>query len=281
MIVKKVTKCLLLFLSFVIVVLLIINYSTNNKHYDFDYSSIANNSIIAHAFGGIDDKDYTNSLEAFEYSYSNGIKVFEVDFDLTKDNVLICSHDEDMWRNITNSSLDYTYDNFKKTLIYNKYTPMDYMDVINLLNKYDDIIIVTDTKYSDRKTVKKQFEQLVNYAERINSDVLKRIVPQIYSESMLEYVMDVYNFDSIVYTLYQVSGWTKENIVKYCNDSGVRFITVSQYDIEKDIIDEWSKNDINIALFTINDKDDANRFINDGISMIYSDYLKPVDIETK
>ena len=37
-------------------------------------------------------KAYTNSLQAFEYNYKKGFKVFEVDLDFTSDDELIAWH---------------------------------------------------------------------------------------------------------------------------------------------------------------------------------------------
>jgi hypothetical protein len=57
---------------------------------------LENNNIISHAMGEIDGHYYTNSLEAFQYSYYNkGSRVFEVDFELTLEGILVARHD---WR---------------------------------------------------------------------------------------------------------------------------------------------------------------------------------------
>ncbi len=36
--------------------------------------------MIAHAGGGINEHNYSNSLEALEYSYNKGFRAFEMDF---------------------------------------------------------------------------------------------------------------------------------------------------------------------------------------------------------
>ena len=59
---------------------------------------VTSNPLIAHAFGGIDDKTYTNSLEAFQTNYDKGFRVFEVDLILTSDGGLAARHDWQPYR---------------------------------------------------------------------------------------------------------------------------------------------------------------------------------------
>ncbi|MEO6396485.1 MAG: glycerophosphodiester phosphodiesterase family protein [Devosia sp.] len=48
---------------------------------------------VAHAGGGLGDLTYVNGVDAFEASYAKGFRSFEVDFQRTRDGVLVCSHD--------------------------------------------------------------------------------------------------------------------------------------------------------------------------------------------
>ena len=175
----------------------------NIRHYDFDNDWVYDYDYVAHAFGGKGTKTYTNSLEAFKYNYELGHRVFEVDFDLTTDGVTVCSHDEDYWRYITgneNNDVEYSHENFKNTPLFTDYTPLDYKDVIDLMTEYPDIYIITDTKYADELSVYKQFGQLCEYAKTVDENVLDRLVPQIYKEDMLDYVMNVHDFKSLIFT---------------------------------------------------------------------------------
>ena len=251
----------------------------NPIDYDFSYECLDNNVLIAHAFGGKGTKTYTNALEAFLYNYELGHRVFEVDFDVTEDNVTICSHDEKHWRYITNneeSDARYNYETFKNTPLFTDYTPMDYMDVVNLLNDYPDIIIVTDTKYFDELHVYQQFTQIVDYAKKVNPEVLDRIVPQIYTKQMLTYVQNVYDFKSLIFTLYRIN-WEADDIATFCIKNGIGFITVSSSRIEDDMdaIDLWKSMNIRVAVHTINDMSEAEMFLDRGVDMIYTDFLEP------
>lgn len=249
--------------------------------YDFDYSWMEDEKLVAHAFGGKGTKTYTNALEAFDYNYALGHKAFEVDFDLTEDYVAVCSHDEEWWRYITgneDSDVEYTYENFKNAPLFTDYTPLDCRDIVDLLNEYPDIFIITDTKYSDELKVYQQFSQIVDYAKKVNPDVLDRIIPQFYTKQMLDYVMNVYPFRSVIFTLYQIT-WDADDIAKYCVKSGVKCITVSESLAEAETINLWKSMGIRVAVHTVNEKEEADSLIERGVDLIYTDFLEPESFE--
>lgn len=47
---------------------------------------------MAHALGGIDGENYTNSKEALGSNYNKGVRLSEVDINLTADDKLVCVH---------------------------------------------------------------------------------------------------------------------------------------------------------------------------------------------
>ena len=49
--------------------------------------------MIAHAGGGINGINYSNSIEALNHNYAKGFRYFEMDFSWTSDNKLVCLHD--------------------------------------------------------------------------------------------------------------------------------------------------------------------------------------------
>ena len=250
------------------------------KKYDLDYSWMNNNVTVAHAMGAVggSDKSYTNSLEAFNKNYEAGQRIFEVDFDVTNDLKTVCSHDEDFWRYSAeiDEDTDFTYDNFMNSKIYKKYTPLDYRNVVDLLNEHKDMYIITDSKYYDKEHVYLQFSQIVNYAKEIDETILDRIIPQIYNKDMLYMVMNVYPFKSINFTLYQTE-WGKEDLANFCVESGVKLITISKDVIDDEVLEYLKAYGINVAIHTTDDLDEAKDFLNKGVSLIYTDELLPSD----
>ena len=263
----------------------------SNDIYEFDYSWVENQPpLVAHAFGGIKDLDiregeteeytYTNSREAFYENYKLGHRIFEVDFELTSPgNTLVAYHDEESWRSWAgvDDSIEFSHELFMSTPISGKFSPMDYRDIIDLMVEYPDIYIITDSKYLDKVTVFLEFSQLVRYAEETDPTVLDRLVPQIYHEDMLQWVMEIYPFKSVVYTLY-ASARTPEQVYDFCESSGVKMVTCRD-ELSQETIDMWSQLGIMISVHTINDNDRADELMAQGIDLLYTDFLSPKDFE--
>lgn len=255
--------------------------------YNFDYSW-ATHPYIAHAFGGILGDTYTNSREAFLINYQLGHRVFEVDFDITTDNHTVLAHDADGWRANavvkTNSDAQiatnpdptaFTYDNFMSSLWYDKYHPLDIDALFQLLQEYPDIYIVTDTKYSDKEHVSLQFTEFVETAKNYDKSLLDRFIPQIYQPEMLNMIMEIYPWKSVIYTLYSNPDWTPENVLAFARESGVKFITMWGSLVNQEVIDLWETAEIKVAAHTINDLTQADQLRNLGVSVIYTDFLLP------
>ncbi len=254
----------------------------NLQLYTFDYSWTETVSpLIAHAFGGVDGTTYTNSLEAFLYNYELGHRVFEVDFFLTEpENTLVATHDDGHWRtqisHITSAipQTEFTYVNFMNQKIYDKYTTMDYRGIIDLMIEYPDIRIVTDSKFTDQTSVYLQFSQLVKYAEETDPTVLDRIIPQIYNEEMLSVVMDVYPFQSVIFTLYQTA-WTPQSVYNFCKATNVRFVTLHYGSVSSEVLALWDELGIVVAAHTSNDLEQTKTLFESGVDFMYTDFLTP------
>ncbi len=99
---------------------------------------------IAHAMGAVDGLTMTNSREAFLANYNKGRRVFEVDFSITSDLEVVG------FKNSPDFGLDkpmeeMSHREFMDFRYKGKYTPLDVTDVLDLLEAYPDISIVTDT----------------------------------------------------------------------------------------------------------------------------------------
>lgn len=102
--------------------------------------------IIAHAGGEVEGFIYTNSLEALNSNYSHGIRYFELDLKETIDGVYVGVHDWDEWKFKTGYKgiIPPTHEEFMKTKIHKKFTPLD-INKINLwFNKHKNALLVTD-----------------------------------------------------------------------------------------------------------------------------------------
>lgn len=249
--------------------------------YEFDYSWAEQTPpLIAHAFGEIGGNTYTNSLEAFQHNYALGHRVFEVDLTFpTGSYTLIACHDKQHWRTKSGapSGVAYTYENFMASTLCGEYTPMDYRGVIDLMVEHPDIYIVTDTKYTDQVSVLLQFAQLVKYAQARDASVLDRLIPQIYHEDMLSWVMSVYPFRSVIYTVYQTASSDQE-ILEFCRHSGIRFVNAPETRLKPGTLPLWNEAGIITATHTINDPAQAQQYYDQGVRFVYTDSLTPGDL---
>ena len=135
---------------------------------------------IAHAMGGLDGKDYLNSIDGFYPAYQKGYRVFEMDILLTKDNVAIGKH---QWgRKLSDPTSKkgdpVSYRKFKNTKIYGKYTPTSFLDVLNLMEKYPDFYLMTDSKSTEPADAKWRLDNMhETYLKDMNS---KYVYPNVF-----------------------------------------------------------------------------------------------------
>lgn len=240
--------------------------------------------MISHAMGGIGGYAYTNCLEAFNENYAEGHRVFEVDFSYTKDGVPVLWHD---WgRQVsskTKAGVVPTLQQFMNVKIKDKYTPLQLRDLIKLMIRYPDIMVITDSKDDSITGTRRFINDLLKTCSDLNaSKVLGRFIIQVYSEKMFETVESIYHFDSYIYTVYkQFAGQQPTrsqmlNVIKFCADNGIDMLTMP-YSRWKDVfMEDLREYDVDVALHTVNSASDAKKFLAVGVKAIYTDTLSPI-----
>ena len=248
----------------------------------FDYSWLDQlHPLVAHACGGIDGNTYTNSLEAFEYNYGLGHRVFEVDFTLTNEAVLVAAHDERRWRketDLTAEEMPFTVQAVQTVKLHDKYTSLTARDVIELLAKYPDAWIITDSKYTDKASIIAEFSQLVYWGEQLAPEALERIIPQIYNEDMLAYLMDIYPFKSVIYTVYNTAT-TDKMAFEFCRDAGIGVLVYPKARVTEARIQMGHDMGVLTATHTEDDPEAARKFLDMGVDLLYTNFLNPADFQ--
>lgn len=235
---------------------------------------------VIHALGYTPEGDYiTNSFESFQQHYGQGQRVFEADIQITSDNEMVLRHD---WDSDLGQAQSFgwteeakyipTSEQFLSTPIHGKYTPLSLYDIFTLMNRYKDVYLITDTKYSDQ--VSEQFTLLVNTA--INNhmeEVLDRVVVQIYYPDMYREIMDIYPFKNVIYTIYMIGYQGPEETAGFCQKNNIPVLTMpADYwsaSMEKDLKDY----DTHVFVHTVNDPEQAELLMNSGVYGIYTDDL--------
>lgn len=254
--------------------------SSRGESSDSSPAQFSDYKLISHAMGGIQDQAYTNSYEAFVANYEQGNRVFEVDLLLTEDHQVVARHE---WTQAMTKELEQeeklpedrqavplTSKEFKESAILGKLTPLDWSDILDLMEEYPDIYIVTDTKEQ------KQEELLSNIVKeakkRHNPDLFQRIIPQIYDQPMLKTVQEVYDFPSIIYTLY-ASQDTDEEVIDFVEKNHITGVTMPENRTNEEFISKLNDAGVLTYVHTINNIADMKKYENMGIYGFYTDDL--------
>lgn len=243
--------------------------------------------VMAHALGGIDNYDYTNSLEAFYQNYNAGTRLFEIDLDTTSDGDICLIHTWEDFRNkLTDIGGDWpmSTEEFKQTKIHGKYTTVMFKDLLKLMEEIPDFYIIIDSKTFDIKGSEVMYNRMMDEVNTVNPELVKRIVPQAYTPEMYDFLNENYDFDKIIFTLYhyyvdsdgqKVYTFIKDRkvpvvVMHMDNEWATKVITdIYAYAEMQEYEDEFT-----IYIHTVNKMDKALKIINDNHFFgVYSDYI--------
>ena len=245
----------------------------------------AGNPLIAHALGEYEGKIETNSKEAFISSWENGYRVMEADFVYTSDNTLVVRHDFDTGGSYYrleikpkgNPVMDTK--TFQDTKIVYEQTPLTAGELLRLMDEYKDVYLVTDTKNTDKQTVQRQFRDLKRLAENLGEpEILNRIIPQIYSQEMLGWIKEVYDFPQWIYTLYQQKDVDYEATAKFCAENNVGVVTMATSRATPAAVKTLKDKGIQVYVHTINRYMQMSELLAMGVSGVYTDRIKPYEL---
>lgn len=245
------------------------------------------NRTVSHGLGSINGELITNSYEAFITNYAQGHRVFEIDLLFTEDDVLIARHDWEKYL-IAKLGLDevipadrqgsaLSYDEFKQHKMLGKYEPLAWSDVLELMVQYPDIYIITDTKQIEPDEFNHMFERIIHTAQAIDPTLLDRIVPQIYNEPMLAPLREMYDFPSIIYTLYTIYD-TDEQVIEFVRANGIDVVTVSNTRITKNLVTSLNKLGVPTYVHTIDDEEEIKKFKKMGVYGFYTNSLTEEEV---
>lgn len=238
--------------------------------------------VICHALGRTQEGDtLTNSLEAFQYNYMRGQRVFEADVQITSDGKMVLRHDwvsglgqEEAFGWTEEDSWAVTEEKFLSTPIYGKYTPLSLEDWFAIMREYPDIWFVTDTKYSPE--VEAQFSLFTDTAiENGYEDVLSRVIVQIYYKEMYDEVMEVYPFENLIWTLYYIGYPGKQEILDFMAEKEIPVLVMPSSWWNGQQEEDLKDSSIKVYVHTVNDEEEALLRLQHGVSGIYSDDILP------
>lgn len=246
---------------------------------------LADALVVAHGMGAIDGLTLTNCLEGFLEQYEAGVRVFEADLRLTRDGQVVLRHDwwHEDWQDGVSWVQIPTREKFVSTPVLGRYTPLSFRDLLLLMEKYPDICIITDSKFTESDVFTLQFDAMLADAHELGLTYLfDRIFIQVYTGNMRTALHLIYPFPHYIYTLYQdgFKGTVEEFRTKaaYCKDRGIKGITVDVCLWKPEFAAIAKEYGIRVYVHTVNDAEKARALLAEGVDAVYSDSLTPEEI---
>ncbi|MBC8501366.1 MAG: hypothetical protein H8D38_06405 [DPANN group archaeon] len=250
------------YILILILLLLTASCSQNDKY--------ANNFFVqrvAHAGGGIEGQTYTNSIDALNYNIKQGFLYFELDFDLTKDDQIVCIHDWNRYVEKFGFKDRPTLQEFKeKEASYSNYEKCTLYSLIDWLEDNPSAIIITDVKSDNLKTLKIMSEKIPDFE--------KRIIPQIYHPLNFNAVRE-FGYKKIIWTLYKYS-FSDEEVLYWAKNFEKPFaITMEDGRPSPELLKSLKDLKVPTYIHTINSLEKFDKYKKEGATEIYTDFLYP------
>lgn len=284
--IKDITLCTLFIIALIIISGLLWEYDQQAQVPSFNEYR-----IVAHGLGGLpNEKRVTNSIDALEENYQKGTRIFEVDLIETSDGYIVARHD---WLNYLYDMLEQTQptageeciltlEEFKNMTINKHYQPATLDDLLELMKKYPDIYLVTDTKTTTAEDTIRVFEKIVSSVKETDANLLSRIYPQIYNQESYHALKEVYPFENILYTVYYETA-PRQEILDFSIQHGIAGIVMPDYYYTQDFVSQIAEAGIDVYVHTVNDLEAIKNYLSSSVTGIYSDYIGESDLllETK
>lgn len=217
---------------------------------------------IAHAGGEVDGLKYTNSLEALNYNYAQGFRLFELDISETADGHFVATHDWDYWKKETNyqGEIPVSLSEFKKHKIINKYTTLDMSAINRWFSEHLDAILVTDKINLPKKFAKQFVDE--------NRLVMELFSVQAVDEALSDGISPLLSEKAI--------SEIKGDVVSYLIDNKIKYVGLSRRSIanKKDFLKKCRENNIRVYTYHINfDTGKDEQYVLDNeIGLVYGMY---------
>lgn len=240
-----------------------------------------NDRYIIHAGGLVEGPDgqmldYTNSREALESCYNNGNRICEIDLMRTVDGKIVCAHDSDeegYWAyGVADAGTDKdhpaSFEEFMASSFMGQLTTMSFDDLAKFANEHPDLYIVTDVKEDNVFICRQIMEE--------HPELRDNLIIQIYHPDEYDKIAQA-GFPYIIYTLYRATDdeLKTDALKEFIEEHKLIGVTFwEDFPSTKDDGFAMLKQ-MNIPLFihTVNEKADMKRYIEMGISGIYTDVV--------
>ncbi|HET9049596.1 MAG TPA: sulfatase-like hydrolase/transferase [Chiayiivirga sp.] len=231
-------------------------------------AAIAAPRLIAHAGGGLNAQPYLNSLEALTHNYALGHRVFELDFNWTRDDQIVLIHDWDnTWKTLfpqANHAHAPSLPEFLSARMIGDQTPLDLPRLHQWMRSHPDAYVVTDIHARSMLGLKRIKDEL--------GDVQARIIPQMYHAFRYPEIRAL-GFDQIIFTLY-ASSMDTQSILDFVRKTPLFAVTLNpERGDAGTLLHELHASQIPAYVHTFNEVGDMARFEDQGAYGLYTDFL--------
>jgi glycerophosphoryl diester phosphodiesterase len=153
--------------------------------------------FVAHAFGAIDGRLYTNSLEAFQRNYRRGFRVFEVDVVRLGDGTALLAHDGlEANYGLNKPFTEATWADLAGHKYLGRYTILRVQELAKLLRQHPDMYVILDSKYARLDIYKSMLRHAPERSLR------ERIFPHVEDRAELTAFRTAYPVQNYMLALY-------------------------------------------------------------------------------
>ena len=225
--------------------------------------------FIIHAAGFVQNAageqvPYTNSRDALLNCYADGNKISEIDFRISSDGFLVCTHEwNQAYKDGKPLSDAVTQAEFLTCKIYGEFTAMTLSDLALFMREAEDFRIVTDIKDNN----------IAGCAiiARTCPDLLDRFIIQIYHAYEYD-IIRALGFRNIIYTLYRTSESERNPAVLEKFAQTHPLVGFTYWDSWADTyLDTCKRMGIPSFVHTVNDREKREEFLRAGVAAVYTD----------
>ncbi len=237
-----------------------------------------------------------NTLVAFDNALKNNINTLELDTHLTKDNIIVIYHDDKINNLCFNDQIG--NDKYLTEMTINEIKSYDCGSIKNNLfpnqkqvpgTKIPTLVelfeFVKSSNYPNKNTVKFNIEikvndiqtneHVINHTKKL-LDLIKqynlqdRVIIQSFNLNALKYIEQNYPFIKTSYLVKKNK--TNDYFINDILQNNIDYISPDYRILNKDIINEYINNDINIIPWTVNNLNNFKELKSLGINHIITDY---------
>lgn len=263
----RIGKAAFMLITSIMIFVLFFIQAQNSVSFASDETETAYERVIAHGAGVYKGYETTNSIEAINHAIASGYKIIELDMEFSSDNKIIMLHDWDR------TTMHYFGTNFPKKLsqsqflrlsVYGELEVLTFDKLAEILEKNQNIRIVTDTKGDNLEllaAISDQYPDLVN-----------RFIPQIYDYDQWSEVKEL-GYTDIIFTLYAMADLDIGKLTAFVKKHDIYAVAMPDYLAERGICRQLSDKGIIVYVHPVSNFEDALQFMKQGAYGVYSGSL--------